>query len=104
MAFASHTNDRRHIGFDPIILGHFREADEGHTFEFGDRWSAPSCDFCSNPWASIDEFPHVIFTIEGKRYARVLKTVAYIVVDEDELGQPVIEKWETRGRRAYDLP
>ncbi len=30
---------------------------------------------------------------EEVRYARILKTVVYIVVDEDEYGLPVEEKW-----------
>jgi hypothetical protein len=33
----------------------------------------------------------------GWRYARVLKTVAYIVTDENEYGDPVVEKWNIRG-------
>ncbi len=35
----------------------------------------------------------------GWRYARVLKTVAYIVTDENEYGDPVVEKWNIRGLR-----
>ena len=101
MAFAPHTNDRRHIGFDPIVLGQFREFDTDNTFEYGDRHSAPCCDFCSYGWADMADFPHVVFTTDGKRYARVLKSVAYVVVDENEFGQPVVEKWSTRGHREY---
>lgn len=101
MSFAPHTNDRRHIGYDPIVLGQFREADTGNTFEFADRHSAPSDDFCANAWADMCEFPHVVYTGTQRRYARVLKTVAHIVVDEDEFGRPVTEKWELRGHRAY---
>ena len=33
----------------------------------------------------------------GWRYAKVLKTVAYIVTDENEYGDPVVEKWEIKG-------
>jgi hypothetical protein len=31
----------------------------------------------------------------------VKKTVAYIVVDEDEFGLPVIEKWNIKRHRNY---
>ncbi len=33
----------------------------------------------------------------GWRYAKLLKTVAYIVTDENEYGDPVVEKWNIRG-------
>ena len=101
MTFAAHTNDRRHIGFDPIILGQFREADNGNTFEFGCRWSAPSDEFCASDWLGMDDFPHVIYTTGGRRYANVKKTVAYIVIDEDDCGNPVVEKWSLRGHKEY---
>ena len=39
------------------------------------------------------EFPHKLITNDGFRYARVLQTVAYIAVDEDAYGQPIVEKW-----------
>ena len=103
MAFAPHTNDRRTIGFDPIVLGQFREFTTDNTFEFGCRHSAPADDFCAYGWADPAEFPHVIFTTNGRRYARVLKTVAYIVTDEDEWGRPVVEEWALRGHRDYDV-
>lgn len=44
----------------------------------------------TNPW----QFPHKLITNDGFRYANVKKTVAYIAVDEDEYGQPVVEKWQ----------
>jgi hypothetical protein len=34
-------------------------------------------------------------------YALVKKTVAYIVVDEDDTGRAVIEKWRIKGHRVY---
>jgi hypothetical protein len=36
----------------------------------------------------------------GWRYANVKKTVAYIIVDEDE-GGPVLERWYIKQRRDY---
>ena len=41
------------------------------------------------------DFPHKIATLdrEGFRYAKITSTRAYIAVDEDEYGNPVIETW-----------
>jgi hypothetical protein len=69
------------------IAGMFREKEHGNLFEYR---------------ASEDNFadmPHEIFVGSGYapdmiRYGRVLKTVAYVVVDEDDSGNPVIEKWD----------
>lgn len=35
------------------------------------------------------------------RYANVLKTVAYIAVDEDENGNAVLEKWQIANHRKF---
>jgi len=37
----------------------------------------------------------------GYRYAVVMKTVAYIAVDEDDEGLPVVEKWHLKKCREY---
>jgi hypothetical protein len=37
----------------------------------------------------------------GWRYATVKKTVAVIVVDEDEFGLPVTEKWQLKKMNEY---
>ena len=37
----------------------------------------------------------------GYRYGTVKKTVAYLPVDEDEYGEPVVEKWHIKQRRDY---
>ena len=105
MAYAPHNND--HVLYQlqcgqmpselPLILGQFREAEYVATFEFAER-----------RWTD-DEFapdmPHVIYVGEGSvepRLAKVLKTVAFVVVDEDADGQPVIEKWSIKNQRDYD--
>jgi hypothetical protein len=44
----------------------------------------------------------VIFMSDGTyRYAAILKTVAYVVVDENEYGCPVIEKWQIKQHKVY---
>ena len=101
MSFAPHTNEdvlrQLRNGIVPtevpLILGQFVEKDFDNTFEFAERrW--PSDDFAP-------EFPHVIYTTDGPRLAKVLKTVAYVVVDENEDG-PVVAKWQTKQYREYD--
>ena len=51
-------------------------------------------------WLEGQDFPHEIFVGMGgtdeTRRARVLKTVAYVVVDEDDSGMPVVEKWDIK--------
>jgi hypothetical protein len=37
----------------------------------------------------------------GYRLGNVLKTVAYLIVDEDEFGEPIVEKWNIKGHTEY---
>ena len=82
---------------DPI--GSFVEKEIGNTFEF----------FHNNePMNVMEDFPHKVWVASGQiagdsgfRYANVKKTVAYIAVDEDEFGLPVIEKWYLKKRTDY---
>lgn len=75
------------------IRGRFSHAETKATFE----WMDFSGDF---DWCEGHDFPHEIFVGGARgdetRRARVLKTVAYVVVDEDEYGNPVVEKWQIR--------
>jgi len=96
MAFAPYANNARGINA-PAILGGFTERDHGNLFEYT---SNPGCSF-----ASRSEFPHRIFVkTDGEtRFGRVLKTVAYVVIDETADGLPVVEKWSIKGHREYDV-
>jgi len=77
--------------------GSFVEREVGNTFEFsGNDSNMPY------PW----NFPHKIWVgglvnDQGWRHGTVKKSVAYIVVDEDENGDPVVEKWQIRNMREY---
>lgn len=97
MAYAPHSNDLVSADNDlPLILGQFDEASHGTRFEFAQRRDAQR----DTLWP---EFPHIIFVgYSGKRYAKVGKTVAHIVIDEAADGSPVVEKWSIRNRRDYD--
>jgi hypothetical protein len=54
------------------------------------------------------DYPHKVWVggegvcgMRGYRYANVRKTVAVIVVDEDEKGLPVVEKWNLKKNTNY---
>ena len=82
---------------DPI--GVFVEKDTGNYFEYSDN---------EEPMNIMEDFPHKVWVggggicgMSGFRYAHVKKTVAYIAVDEDEYGLPVIEKWHLKNNKRY---
>ena len=89
MAYYTHTKD-------PI--GVFVEKDTGNYFEFS----------INEDHMAADEnggFTHKVWvgdTIGSPyRYAVVMKTVAYIAVDEDDEGLPVVEKWYLKSCKEY---
>ena len=82
---------------DPI--GQFVEGDTGNSFEYSTN---------DDSFAFCEDFPHKIWVgdyqiggQQGYRYGIVKKTVAYVAVDEDEFGLPVLEKWQLRSNREY---
>jgi len=84
------------LGFNwDDLKGEFRHRETRKDFHYrmaGER-----------PMAFV-EYPHEIFVgpDDQTRYARVLATVAYVVVDEAADGSPVVEKWPTRRLWARD--
>jgi len=96
MAYYTHTQD-------PI--GVFVEKDTGNYFEYSlndELVLAPPAHGGRNM-----EFPHKVWVGGegvcgqwGYRYAVVMKTRAYIAVDEDEDG-PVVEKWYLKKNTEY---
>ncbi len=98
MAFAPQSNDRLTDATGtqvlPRVLGQFDEKVTGNYFDFSER-------LADDVWFAA-EFPHRIYLDRGQtRIARVLRTVVYVVVDEDETGL-VVEKWSLKARRDYD--
>jgi hypothetical protein len=82
-------------------IGVFVEKDTGNYFEY-----SVNDEPYSNPLA--EDFPHKVWVggggvagMTGWRFAHVRKTVATIVVDEDEYGLPVTEKWYLRSNKEY---
>jgi|TARA_R110000764_G_scaffold466_1_gene1816 hypothetical protein len=74
------------------VIGSFIEKDVNGWHEY-----SLNQEEMTNSW----EFPHILHTNDGFRYAKVLKTVAYIAVDEDAYGRPVVEKWFIKQHREY---
>lgn len=97
MAFAPSTV-YRNTG-DGSIIGMFEEREVGNWFEFSRN--DDDFDFAA-------PYPHKIWVTtprdgidSGYRYGTVKKTVAYIVTDEDDCGQPIIEKWFLKKHNIY---
>ena len=92
MSFAPYYNTTAMT--QPALLGVILHADTRVQFEYSKR---PDGD--RDGWAA--EYPDRIFVRDGDRAARVLKTVAYVVIDEDADGEPIVEKWPLASNRAY---
>lgn len=102
MTHATHTNtdvlNQLRAGLDPaplpLVLGGFRHKETDNFFEYSERrWLDASF---------APDMPHVVYVGFGDtRLAHVLKTVAYVVVDEDDNG-PVIEKWAIKQHGIYN--
>ena len=79
---------------DPI--GVFTEKSAGNVFEYS-----------INDDSIMEEWPHKVWVGGGQindsgyRYAWVKKTVAYVVVDENDWGEAVVEQWYLKKKREY---
>ena len=83
---------------DPI--GVFTERDTGNCFEYSvnnDELNRFNEDSIHKIWVGDGQ----IGGQRGYRYGTVRKTVVTIVVDEDEFGLPVMEKWYIRNHKEY---
>ena len=93
MAFLTYTQN-------PI--GSFVEKECGNTFEYSKNDDAYNIHICEDMPHKIWVASHPIGGDSGFRYGHVRKTVVAVVVDEDEYGLPVIEKWQIKKHRVYD--
>jgi hypothetical protein len=73
-------------------VGEFQEKDHHRHFTY-----RPTTD----AWALQNNLTHEIDVLDGFRFARILKTVAYVAVDEAADGSPVIEKWSLAYNNVY---
>lgn len=55
-----------------------------------------------DPWGIKHELIHEVDVLDGTRSAVVRKTVAYVAVDEDAHGNPVLERWTITKRRIFE--
>ena len=90
-------NKTKNSDVDPLV-GHFYEKEFNNFFEFS-----------RNDDSYLAEYPHKVWVTtpiegidHGFRYAKVLKTVLYIVTDEGVNGEPIVEKWNIKGFRSYE--
>lgn len=70
--------------------GEFQERDFGKWFTYR-----------TNSRLDINAMPHEIDVGDGLRFGEVKKTVAYISVDENADGSPVVEKWALRAHNIF---
>ena len=80
------------------LAGHFREKQYGKSFDYSinaEKVLHPDLKTGRNT-----VYPHKVWVIDGYRMALVKKTVAYIVVDENDWGF-VIERWNLKNHRCY---
>ena len=96
-------------------IGNFIEKDHGNNFEYSLNDDAANNLDTSLAGgirigqlatvAAFSKYPHKVWVSnlynQGYRYAIVKKTVAYVVVDEDEFGLPVLEKWNIKNNKEY---
>jgi hypothetical protein len=52
-------------------------------------------------WGLKHGLPLEIDVLDGMRSAKLLKTVVYVAVDENEDGSPVLEKWNVKKINHY---
>jgi hypothetical protein len=82
------------------LLGEFQESEFGNWFSYKENVDQ---DFHSSWMYSMGYTSLVSVGPEGGqwRYAKVLKTVAHVVVDENEVGMPVVEVWQLKKHNIF---
>lgn len=54
-----------------------------------------------NNYATDNGLMYEIDVLNGIRFAKILKTIAYVAIDEDENGLPILERWEFVKHEKY---
>lgn len=75
-----------------INEGEFQEKTHGKYFTYTKT---------SDPWAIANACTHEIDVLDGVRFAKVLKTVVHICLDEDEYGKAIFEVWKIKNHIKY---
>jgi len=55
----------------------------------------------NNAWAISHDLIHEIDVLDGVRFGIVRKGVAYVAIDENEYGAPVLDRWTITKRITY---
>ena len=84
----------------------FQDANGNHVFNEGEF---QECDFgkyftykeTNDAWAISQGCTHEVDVLDGVRFARVLKTVAHVCVDEDAEGKAVFQIWKIKKHIKY---
>jgi len=76
------------------VTGSFVNKETDVLFEYSNQ---VTCEWAKNEMGAT----HIIFVLDGVRFAKVLKTVVHILIDEDDSGQPVWEKWDIKKHKIY---
>jgi hypothetical protein len=75
-----------------LNTGEFQECEYGKYFTYRKT---------DNLWAIEHGYMHEVDVLDGVRFARVLKTVAYVCTDEDAAGKPVFQIWKIKKHSIY---
>jgi len=75
------------------VIGRFTEKEAGNIFEYGENDSG---------WLA-DLYPHQVYVgfLGETRVARIIKTRAFIVIDEDAGGRPVEQVWNIKNLKEF---
>jgi hypothetical protein len=81
------------ITLKEINIGEFQECEYGNYFTYRKT---------NNLWAIEQGFSHEIDVGDCQvRFARVLKTVAYVCTDEDASGKAIFQIWKIKKHNLY---
>jgi len=83
-------------------IGNFVEKEHGNNFEYSLNEEQDAYTL-----SIVENYPHKVWVGSGQiggdsgwRYANVKKTVAYVIVDEDDCG-PILERWFLKKNTEY---
>ena len=83
---------------DGTIRGCFTHKEFGTYFEFSAATTAESA------WTEPQYNMKVWVGGHHWRLAQVLKTVVHVIVDEDQYGRPILERWPIKQFQLYPRP
>jgi hypothetical protein len=58
----------------------------------------------TDAWALKHDIIHAIDVLDGVRFGVVRNTVAYVATDEDQYGNPILDRWIITKRKVLSKP